>query len=425
MKRSVVVVGGGFAGVACAKRLAKHGVEVKLVDRNNYHQFQPLLYQVATAQLGVPDIARPLRDIFVHYPNVRVTTGHVASIDLEARSVTTSDGVTLSGDVLVLAAGARPNFFATPGAEELAFPLYSVNDAERLRSRLLGIIDSVDRDAKYLEQGALNFVVVGAGATGVETSGAVAEMIHEVIPHFYPEFPVDRARVIVVDHGSHVLNGFTEKSQRFATDALERDGVEFRFGTGVAEVQPSKVVLSDGSEIPTHLVIWAGGEQASTVIGASGLPQGRGGRIDVEPDLSAPGHPDVYVLGDAANITDQHGNPLPQLGSVAQQAGTWAGANIMANLAGRATTPFEYHDKGIMAMVGRNAAVAELGAKRHEIDGPMAFAAWLGVHASLLSGTRDKIGALLAWSNDYVSKKRPAALVDHPDAYRIDWEADD
>ena len=421
----MLVVGGGFAGVACAKNLSKYGVEVHLVDRNNYHQFQPLLYQVATAQLGVPDIARPLRDMFTKHTQVRITTADVASVDIDARTITTADGVTLGGDILVLAAGARANFFDTPGAEEHAYPLYCLDDAERLRSRLLGIIDSVDRDAKYLDQGALNFVIVGAGATGVETAGALSELIHDVLPHFYPDLPVHLANVIVVDHGPHVLNGFSDKSQAFTRKELEKVGVEFRFGTGVKEIHPDKVALSDGSEIITRTVVWAGGLQAAGVIGAAGLPQGRGGRIDVEPDLSVTGYPDVYVLGDAANIIDQHGNPLPQLGSVAQQAGTWAAQNIRANIAGHPTTPFTYHDKGIMAMVGRNAAVAELGPDRHELTGPLAFAAWLGVHASLLSGTRQKLGALLTWSTDYVSKKRPTALVDHPDDYRIDWDAED
>jgi NADH dehydrogenase len=422
VKRSVVVVGGGFAGVACAKGLAKHGVDVHLVDRNNYHQFQPLLYQVATAQLGVPDIARPLRDIFTKHGTVRVTTGEVVAIDPEAKTVALADGGSISGDVLVIAAGARANFFGTPGAEEHAYPLYCVDDAERLRSRILGIMDSVDRDEKYLEKGAFNFVIVGAGPTGVETSGALAEMIRDVLPHFYPELPAQLANVIVVDHAPHLLNGFSEKSQAFATRALERDGVEFRFGTGVKEVHPGKVVLSDDSEIVTHLVIWAGGLQASTVVGAAGLPQGRGGRVDAEPDLTAPGFSDVFVIGDAANITDQHGKPLPQLGSVAQQSGAWAAHNVLATMAGHETKPFEYHDKGIMAMVGRNAAVAELGSDRHEITGPLAFAAWLGVHASLLSGVREKVGALASWGQDYVSKKRPTALVDHPDDYRIDWD---
>ena len=322
MKRSVVVVGGGFAGVACAKGLAKHGVDVHLIDRNNYHQFQPLLYQVATAQLGVPDIARPLRDIFTKHGTVRVTTGEVASIDPEAKTVALADGVTIGGDVLVVAAGARANFFGTPGADEHAYPLYCVDDAERLRSRILGIMDAVDRDERYLSQGALNFVIVGAGPTGVETSGALAEMVKDVLPHFYPDLPTLLANVIVVDHAPHVLNGFSERSQSFATKALERDGVEFRFGTGVKEVHPNKVVLSDDSEIITHLVIWAGGLQASGVLGASGLPQGRGGRVDVEPDLTAPGYPDVFVLGDAANITDEHGRVLPQLGSVADRKST-------------------------------------------------------------------------------------------------------
>ena len=195
-------------------------------------------------------------------------------------------------------------------------------------------------------------------------------------------------------------------------------------GVGVSAVDGGSVTLSDGTTIATHLVVWAGGEKAASVIEAAGLPAGRGGRVDVEPDLTVAGHEDLYVLGDAANIHDEHGEVLPQLGSVAQQSGKWAAANIVRHLDGHDRRPFEYEDKGIMAMIGRNAAIAELGKNRHEIDGPFAFAAWLGVHATLLEGTRQKLGALMTWGWDYASKRRPTALVDHPDDYRIDWGDD-
>jgi NADH:ubiquinone reductase (H+-translocating) len=421
----VLVVGGGFAGVGCARELAHKHIDVTLVDKNNYHQFQPLLYQLATAQVGASDIARPLRGIFAKKEDVRVVTGEVTDVDPAGRSVTLDGGVVLSADVLVLAAGAKPNFFGTPGAEEHAFPLYCLDDAERLRSRLLGVFDAVDRDPTLVEKGALTFVIVGAGATGVETAGAFADLIHHVAPGAYRGFPSDQARVIVVDRGATVLNGFSDKAHKYATGKLEHFGVEIMLGVGVAEVAAGSVTLTDGTILSTHVVVWAGGEEAASIIGRSGLPLGRGGRVDVEPDLTVKGDPGVYVLGDAANICDEDGRVLPQLGSVAQQSGKWAADNIVRHFDGHDRRPFEYHDKGIMAMIGRNAAVAEMGEGRHEIDGPFAFAAWLGVHATLLEGTRQKLGALMTWGWDYASKKRPSALVDHPDAYRIDWDDDD
>ena len=425
MSPQVLIVGGGFGGVGCAHVLDHHDVEVTLVDKNDYHQFQPLLYQLATAQIGVTDIAKPLRGIFMKSKSVRVITGDVVAVDPTARSVVMSDGTSASGDVLVLAAGAQPNFFGTPGAAEHAFPLYSVDHAERLRSRLLGILDSVDRDPSLIDKGALTTVIVGAGATGVETAGALAETLRDIVPHSYKGFPVDQVKVIVVDLGTVVLNGFSDRADSYAAERLEADGVELRLGVGVAEVGNAHVTLTDGTEIPTRTVIWAGGEKAADVIAQSGLPAGRGGRVDVNADLSVEGFPGVYVVGDAANIGGPDDSVLPQLGSVALQSGRWAAHNIVAALDGKPTQPFDYHDKGIMAMIGRNAAVAEMGAKRHEIDGPIAFAAWLGVHATLLEGSRQKLGALMTWGWDYASRRRPDALVDRPDAYAIDWDDDD
>jgi NADH dehydrogenase len=424
MAGSVLIVGGGFGGVGCAHVLAKHHIDTTLIDKNNYHQFQPLLYQLATAQIGVSDIARPLRGIFHRAKSVRIVSGEVVAVDTASHEVTMSDGTTASGDILVLAAGAQPNFFDTPGAAEHAFPLYCVEHAERLRSRLLGVLDSVDRDPSLVDKGALTMVIVGAGATGVESAGAFAEIFRDVVPVAYRDFPLEHVKVVVVDRGDVVLNGFSERAHRYAAERLEADGVELRLGTGVTEVGPGHVTLTDGTTIPTHTVVWAGGEKASSIVEASGLPTGRGGRVDVEPDLTVDGVPGVYVVGDAANISGSDGSVLPQLGSVALQSGRWAASNIVAELDGKPRTPFDYHDKGIMAMIGRNAAVAELGEKRHELHGPLAYAAWLGVHASLLEGIRQKIGAFMTWGWDYASKRRPYALVDRPDAYAIDWDED-
>jgi NADH dehydrogenase len=421
---TVLIVGGGFAGVACAQQLAKHDVDVVLLDRNNYHQFQPMLYQVATAQLAGYDIARPLRGIFRHNKTVEVRHTGVTSIDPGARSVTTALGSVVTGDYLVLAPGAQANFFGTPGAAEHSLPLYSVNDAERLRARILEVLDATTERPELIEKGALNFVIVGGGPTGVETAGALAEALRDVVPESYKSL-VHPAQVHLVDHGKVLLAPFSDKAHAYAAKKLEGDGVTLHLGVGVKEVFPDRVALSDGEEIMTHTVIWGGGEKAADVITVAGLPEGHGGRIDVEPDLTVADHPQVYVLGDAANIAGADGKTLPQLGSVAQQSGAWAARNILDEMAGKPRKPFHYKDKGIMAMIGRNAAVAEMGAHRHEVDGPVAFAAWLGVHAMLLSGVRNKVDAFIAWGWDYFSKNRATAMVNAPDAGRIDWGDDD
>jgi NADH:ubiquinone reductase (H+-translocating) len=421
---TVLIVGGGFAGVACAQHLAKHDVDVVLLDRNNYHQFQPMLYQVATAQVAAYDIARPLHGIFRRHRTVDVRRSAATSIDPETRTVTTADGQSLSGDYLVIAAGAQPNFFGTPGAAEHSFPLYSLTDAERLRSRILAVLDAAAENPERAEQGALTFVIVGGGPTGVETAGALAEVLRDVIPEQYKSL-ANLAEVRLVDLGDVVLAPFSDKAHEYAAKRLQEDGVRLHLGVGVKEVRADRVLLGDGTEILTRTVVWGGGEKAADIVGNAGLSTGRGGRIDVQRDLTVVGHPRVSVLGDTANIPDQTGAILPQLGSVAQQSGAWAARNILNDLAGKKPEAFQYKDKGIMAMIGRNAAVAEMGRHRHEVEGPVAFAAWLGVHAILLSGVRNKIDAFMAWGWDYFSKNRALALIDRPDAATIDWGDDD
>ena len=421
---TVLVVGGGFAGVACAKALAKQKVKVLLLDGNNYHQFQPLLYQVATAQIAAYDIARPLRAIFRHDETVDVDRAAVVSIDPDKRSVTTAHGRTVTADVLVVAAGAQPNFFGTPGATEHSFPMYSLDDAERLRSHILTVLEAAVEHPDLAEKGALTFVIVGGGATGVESAGAIAELLRDVLPERLQHLSTASA-VHVVDLGKALLAPFSDRAHAYAAKRMEHDDVTVHLGVGVKQVQADRVVLSDGTQINTRTIIWAGGEKAADVVGSTGMPTGRGGRVDVERDLTVPGYPRVYVLGDAANIQDSAGQVLPQLGSVAQQSGDWAARNIVADLAGKERRPFHYKDKGIMAMIGRNAAVAEMGPHRHEVEGPVAFAAWLGVHAMLLSGVRNRIDAFVAWGWDYFSKNRATALIDRPDAATIDWGDED
>lgn len=419
-RSTVVVVGGGFAGVGCATRLARHDVAVTLLDRNNYHQFQPLLYQVATAELAVVDVARPLRGIFARHPSVRVKRVDVVSVDVDGRSVTTADGDTFGGDYLVLAAGSKPNFFNTPGAQQHAFPLYSVADANRLRNRLFEVFEDADNDATLIDRGALNIVVVGAGPTGVETAGAMADLVNDVMPKRYRDLDLDRVAITIVDLGPAVLGPFSDTASAYATKRLGTLGVNLRLKTGVEEVTTEGVLLSDGTEIASRTVVWAGGITAPDLAATSGLDAGRGGRLTAQPDLTVDGHPSVYAIGDMANMTDDTGQALPQLGSVALQAGRWAARNILADVDGRQREPFRYRDKGIMAMVGRGSAVAEVGKRHHELHGTVAFAAWLGVHAWLMSGVRQRVDAFVSWAWDFLGASRGDAVIE-TDSARIDW----
>jgi NADH dehydrogenase len=424
-RRHVVIVGGGFAGVGCARRLAGRGdVRVTLIDRNNYHQFQPLLYQVATSQLAPSDVAYSLRKLFADDQNVTVKLDEVRSIDPATRSVTTTRGEPIAGDALVLAAGSQPNFFHTPGAEEHAFPLYSLDDAQRLRSRILGVFEEADRDPSLIERGALNFVVVGGGPTGVELAGALADLIHDTMTGQYHELPVTSAQVHIVDLGPTLLGPFSDSAHDYVAKILARKGVRMHLGVAVTKIGPGHVVLADGTAIRTRCVVWGGGIMAPSLAAASGLPRGRGGRIDVQPDLTVAGAPGVNAVGDVANIPASHGGAHPQLGSVALQSGAWAADNILVDAAGKPRQSFHYHDKGIMAMIGRGAAIAEVGQHRHELHGVIAFSAWLGVHAALMSGVRNRVDAFITWGSDYFTSNRGPQVLDRADAAQIDWEDD-
>jgi NADH dehydrogenase len=424
-KRHVVIVGGGFAGLACAQALAERDdVAVTLIDRNNYHQFQPLLYQVATSLLASSDISNSLREVFAGEDNVDVKLAEISGIDTATRTVTTTDGGTWTGDALVLAAGSQPNFFHTPGAAEHAFPLYSLDDATRLRSRILGLFEQVDRDRELIKRGALNFVIVGGGPTGVEVAGALADMIEVTVPAEYRDFDARAAHVELLDYGNALLRAFSDSAHGYVAKVLEDRNVHLRLGTGVKELGPGHALLSDGTMIPTRCVIWGGGIMAAPLAATVRGANGEGGRIDVQPDLTLAGSSGVYVVGDIANIPGADGQLLPQLGSVAQQSGKWAAANILADFDGTERTPFAYRDKGIMAMIGRGAAVAEVGKHHHEVHGQLAHMAWLGVHAALMTGTRAKIEAVLDWGWDRFTKTGGPHVLDRGEAAEIDWDDD-
>lgn len=419
IEHDVVIVGAGFAGLYAAKQLGRSGVDVLLLDQNNYHQFQPLLYQAATAQIAISTVARPLRGILHRQrEHVTIRTARVAAVDAAAKTVTTDDGLVYRGRILVLATGSEPNFFDTPGARELAYPLYSVDDATSLSSALLGALEraAATRDAAH-NQGTFAVVVVGAGPNGVETAGAIAENIRFVVSEYYSDAFAAQCEVHLVDMVDTVLPPFSARSQKYTRRSLEELGVRIHLGRAVSSVSTSGVTLEDGTELPAAVVIWTAGLKASGLLEPAGLTTGRGGRVDVPPDLTVPGMPGVYVLGDAANITDAKGRPLPQLGSVAKQSGTWAADNICADLNGGARRPFRFRDMGIMAMVGRGHAIAEIGPRRFQIRGTVAFLAWLGVHLVLLSGWSQRASALVSWFRDYLTRSRTQVVVHQPDEY--------
>jgi NADH dehydrogenase len=379
---------------------------------------------VATSQLAPSDIAHSLREVFADQPNEDVKLAEIAGVDPKTRTVTTEDGQEWSGDVLVLAAGSQPNFFHTPGAAENAFPLYSLDHATRLRSRILGLFEQADRDPGLLERGALNIVVVGGGPTGVEVAGAVADMINVTVPSEYRTLDASKAHIHLLDYGDALLKPFSDTAHDYVAKVLRDKGVEIHLATGVKEVATGHALLSDGTVIPTRCVVWGGGIMAAAVAADGGLAHGAGGRVDVQPDLTLAGSPGVYVIGDIANIPGPDGKPLPQLGSVALQSGARAAHNILAGFEGKKQKDFAYHDKGIMAMIGRGAAIAEVGKRHHEIHGELAHMAWLGVHASLMTGTRAKIEAFVDWAWDGFSKTGGPHVLDRGDAAEIDWDDD-
>lgn len=408
----VVIVGGGFAGLQCAIDLAPHkDIRITLLDRNNYQQFQPLLYQVATSILSPSNAAFALRDILRDSPNVDVQMDEVVSIDLAKRRVHTASGQTHSGDFLVLATGSHVNFFNTAGAEQNSLPLYTLRDAEALLSRILKELEQADLNGSD-GAGQLNFVVVGGGPTGVEMAGTLSDTLHEMLKNEFRHAAHLHPQIHLVERGPAVLSMFSPESQKYAAVALEKHHVQLHLGVSVDAVTPEGVTLSDGSQITATTVIWAAGLKAAMPDIEPKLQQVHNGRVAVDADLTVPGFANVYALGDIANALDAADKPLPQLAAVAKQAGKHCAANIVATFEGKPKTPFVYYDRGIVAMIGRNAAVTELGSGHHELVGPFAFAAWLAIHALLLTIARARMEAIIEWAWQYFTGEHPGQIID-------------
>jgi NADH:ubiquinone reductase (H+-translocating) len=410
----VVVVGAGFAGLQAVHRLAGEPVNVTLVDRRNYNTFQPLLYQVATAGLDEGSVAHTIRAIFADDANVEVQLGTVLGIDRARRIVELDDGGALPYDALVLAVGATTNDFGIPGVAAHAFPLYTLTEAIRVRQHVLSCFEATERDPPLVDDGVLTCVIVGGGPTGVETAGTMAELFHKVLWKGYRRADVRRARVILIEMGTELLSNFRAASRRHARETLEDRGVEIRFGERVAQVSSTGVRLASGEHLATRTVIWTAGVRVNPLADRLGLEQNHGGRIVVEPDLSLPGDPTIFVVGDVAAPKAKNGQILPQLAPVAIQAGVHAGEQVLRRLNGEPTRPFRYRDKGTMATIGRRAAVADLPFGI-TLQGTIAWLAWLILHLVYLIGFQNRAQVLIQWAWNYCTWDWGPRLVLDPD----------
>ena len=401
----VVVIGAGFGGLAVGRELADEPVDVTVVDRNNFHTFLPLLYQVATSGLNAADVAHSVRAVFQKADRVDARLGTVTGVDWDRKVVEIADQEPLAFDHLVVAAGSAANHFGVPGAERFAFPLYALDDAVGLRNRILEQFEAADRDHSRIDDGALTFVVVGGGPTGVELSGALAELFDRVLRRDFAHLPVDRARVVLVEMADSLLTPFRPRSQQHAIDALRRRGVEVRLATTVESIEADHVVLAGGEVVPTETLIWAAGVKANRLADAIDVPTGPGGRIVVADDLSIPERDGGWAIGDIAHVVDDDGRPIPQLAPAAIQGGERVAANILATIRDEPTEPFRYRDKGTMATIGRRSAVAEIP-RVPALVGSLAWVAWLVLHLAMLIGFRNRASVLVNWAWNYLTWDR-------------------
>jgi NADH dehydrogenase len=416
MKEHVVIIGGGFGGLNAARALKDAPVNVTLIDRRNHHLFQPLLYQVATGELSAADIASPLRGLLKNQANTRVLLGEVTDFDVANRKVILRDGP-IRYDTLIVAAGAGNHYFGNEQWQQWAPSLKTVEDAVDIRRRILMAFEAAERvsDPETVRSW-LTFVVVGGGPTGVELAGALAEIAHETLKNEFRHINPSDARIVLVQSGERILPPYHADLSAGAAKSLSRLGVEVVTGGRVSDVGPEHVTVAFGDQseiIPTHTVLWAAGVKASplgsALAKATGAPLDRGGRVEVEPDLTVPGHPEIFVIGDLANFAHDGGKPLPGVAQVAIQQGRYVGDLVKRRLRGKATPAFHYRDRGNLATIGRNAAVAEIG--RLRLTGWLAWALWLIVHLMYHTGVENRVLVAVQWLWNYVRQGRSALLI--------------
>jgi NADH dehydrogenase len=384
-------------------------VRVTVIDRRNHHLFQPLLYQVATAALSPADIASPIRNLVRRYENVRVLLAEVADIDVERRTVLLGDGVRIGYDFLIVATGATHHYFGHPEWERSAPGLKTTDDAVEIRRRFLLAFEAAEQEPDAEKRRALlTFVIVGAGPTGVEMAGALIEIARRSLAKDFRSIDPRAARVILLEGGPRVLPAYVPKLSEYAERVLTERGVEVRTGSVVTRVEPDAVYVGE-ERFDTHFVVWAAGVTASPLGQRLGAPTDKAGRVIVEPDLSVPGHPNVFVIGDLASFSHQTGHPLPGVAQVAMQQGRAAAKNIRRTLLGEPRQEFRYRDKGNLATIGRSAAVAEIGGA--EFTGLFAWVIWLTVHIFFLIGFRNRVSVFLTWAWSFLTWQRGARLI--------------
>ena len=405
----VVIIGAGFGGLELTKRLASAPVRITLIDRKNYHLFQPLLYQVAIAGLVPSQIAYPIRTIFRKQKNLSFQLGEVTAVDLE-NSFVKLDGSVIAYDYLVIATGGRTNFFGLDSVEANSFQLKGIDEAVETRNHLLATFERASHEADEAKRRAmLTFVVVGAGPTGVETAGAISELMRHVLTKDYPAMDLGEARVLLLEAGETVMPAFPPSLRRATHRLLEAKGVTVMLKTRMMEYNGETVTLSDGTRIPADTLIWTAGVRASELTSKLGVKLAGQGQIVTEPALQLPGHPQVFVIGDSAYVQNGGGAPLPMLATVAQQQAASVAENLRRSLDEQPLKPFHYKDPGLLATIGRNAAVARIWG--FSFSGFIAWVIWVGLHIYRLIGFRSRLMVLLNWAWDYIFYETQVRLI--------------
>ena len=405
----VIIIGGGFAGLAAARRLRNVACDVTIVDRHNHHVFQPLLYQVATAGLSPGDIASPIRWILRKQQRLRVLLANVEHIDTAAKQIRLDRADTLRYDYLIVAAGATHSYFGHDEWSAYAPGLKTLDDALAIRRKLLLAFEEAEREPNPVYQRRLlSFVIIGGGPTGVELAGALGEIARQALRSEFDAVDPATARILLIEAGPSILPSFPENLRESARRSLLKLGVTVRVGKPVTRIE-SDAVWIDDERIEAHGILWAAGVAAAPLSRDLGPQLDRAGRVIVGPDLSVPGHPDVFVAGDLASFSHQTGTPLPGVAQVAKQGGRHAAANVARLIAGKPTTRFRYLDPGNMATIGRNAAIADFGFLR--VSGYVGWLLWLFVHILFLIGFRNRLSVMLQWATAYLTHQRSVRLI--------------
>lgn len=412
-RKRVLIIGAGFAGVEVAYGLDSAEADVTLIDRENYHLFQPLLYQVATAALSPADIAEPVRRLFRGHSNVESVLGAVTGISTDDRRVTLADGTTFSYDYLVVAAGAKHAYFGHDEWERFAPGLKTIEDARRVRSCLLRAFECAERSTDPAERRRLmTFVVVGGGPSGVELAGSIAELARHALAKDFRHIDPKSANVLLLEAGPRILAGFPEALSRYGVRKLTKLGVTVRENSAVQDIT-NDYVEAAGAKIPAGFVVWAAGVKAAPIGKLLGAPTDKSGRVEVGGDLSVPGLENVYALGDVALARDSRGKPLPGLAQVAKQQGQYLGAALKRRIhSGEAAAPFVFHNRGNVAIIGRHAAVVDFGWTR--LTGPLAWLLWALIHIFLLAGLQHRMLVAVQWLWRYLTYDRGARLIVEP-----------